>query len=256
MSKINIYQSVALVLLAVSLFACAAPKTGTNLNGSGAADEQAANVSSKKASGNQPNENAGLCANEYYPLAATKKRSYKVSGSAPAGYVLTQNENQGNSFSEQRDFASGEKVTSNWVCTEEGLRNAEFSSGVQFAGGNFKLDTLEGSGITIPKKWENGKQWTAEYKINMKLNAGGMSREMGGSVKLINEIVSMNDKITTPAGDFEAAKVISETIINLSKGQPTTMKMTNWYAPNVGLVKQEVKSPFGGTQTVEYTGEK
>jgi hypothetical protein len=139
---------------------------------------------------------------------------------------------------------------------EDGLRTAEYTNAANLSKANFKMETLESSGITIPKNWEVGKKWTAEYKISAKLNAGAASSGANGTIKIDNEIVSLDDKVTTPAGDFEAAKVVSNINMNLNITKPITMKMTNWYAPGVGLIKQTADSPFGKGVTVEYTGEK
>lgn len=221
--------------------------------------ENAATTENETASAVGENEATGLCVNEYYPIYTDKKREYKITGSNPATYILSQNKNEGNSFTEKRNFTTGAADTElliNWVCTEEGLRNAEYNSGANFSMGNFKMETVESSGVTVPKDWEIGKKWTNAYKVNAKLNIGKMSTGAKGTIMINNEIASLDDKVTTADGEFEAAKVISDVNMNLS-GRTTKMKMTNWYAPNVGLVKQEVESPFSKSAIgVEYVGEK
>ena len=256
MSKNRKYQFITLIF-SLMFAACSGLNTETSsTETNNAAGKQTENVNGKTISDKTANVEPGICENEYYPVDTQAKREYKISGSAPGDYVLTQNKNEGNSFTEKRAFGAGTDVTINWQCTDEGLRNAEFNNGANFSGGNFKMETLESSGITIPKVWETGKKWTAEYKVSAKLNAGKVSSGANGTIKIDSEITSLDDKITTPAGDFEAAKVVSDMNMNLNTGRPVKMTMTNWYARDVGLVKQEVKSPFGGGQTVEYTGEK
>jgi hypothetical protein len=124
---------------------------------------------------------------------------------------------------------------------------------------NFKMDTLESSGITLPKEWEMGKKWSANYKVSAKINVRGFSGGADGTVEVNNEIVSMNEKISVPGGDFETAKVDSEIQIDLNmKGRKIPspkIKMSLWFSPKVGLVKQESTSQFG-KETVEYAGEK
>jgi hypothetical protein len=201
-------------------------------------------------------ENTGVCANEYYPVTTEKDLAYKVTGATPASYVLTRKKTAADSFTETRNFSSGINVKTNWVCTEDGLRNVEYNSGMNFSSGNFKMETLESSGMTLPKTWEAGKKWTTEYKIKGKLKAGPVNADTSGTVLIENEITSLGEKVKTPAGEFETAKVVSTINLNLSVGGSVKVATTNWYAPGVGLVKQEAKSPFGGKETIEYTGEK
>lgn len=258
MYKSKIYKFILLFFFSISLASCAFLNTETNSNATAgnAANEQSKNADNKTISSDKSNETSGLCENEYYPIDTAKSREYKISGGAPANYVLMQNKPNENSFTEKRKYESEMDLTVNWICTEEGLRTAEYNNTANLSKANFKMETLESSGITLPKTWEVGKKWTAEYKISAKLNAGAASGGANGTVKINNEIVSLDDKITTAAGDFTAAKVVSDLKMNLNISKPITMKMTNWYAPNVGLIKQTVDSPFGKDVTVEYTGEK
>ena len=260
MSKIKIYQFVLLFVCSILFSACTGLNTGTssdskaeNINTT--ANTQTANTGEKVAD-NKPKANMGLCENEYYPIDTEIKREYKSSAGQAGNLVVTQIKNEGNTFSEKRVTDGGTTLTLNWVCTEDGLRHAEYNSGADFSGGKFKMETLESSGVTIPKVWEVGKKWSAEYKVNANINVGKMSKGAGGTIKVNNELVALDDKVTTPAGEFEAAKVVSDVIINLNVGKPATTKMTNWYAPNVGLVKQVLDSPFGSGITMEYVGVK
>jgi hypothetical protein len=249
---------ILLVIFSMIFSACSnlSPRADSDSNADNVANRQSENTGNETSSADKKNEDRGLCANKYYPVETVKGREYKISSSTPARYVLTQNKREEDSFTENRKFDSGTEMTTNWSCTEEGLRNVEYNSSADFSNGNFKMETLESSGITLPKTWEVGRKWTTTYKINAKLNAGPASGGAAGTVKIDNEIASLDDKVTTPAGDFEAAKVVSTININLNIGKPMNIRMINWYAPDVGLIKQEVKSPFGPQQNVEYTGEK
>ncbi len=205
------------------------------------------------------NNDEGICSNEYYPVNTDSKREYKISGTSNATYVLSQNKNEGNSFTEKRSFASDMVVTNNWQCTDEGLRNADFNNGITASNMDATMETLESSGVTLPKVWETGKKWTTEYKISVKINVRGISAGADGNATVSNEIGAIDEKIKVPGGEFSTARIDSEVRLNLSmKGKklPTeTMIMSIWYAPQIGLVKQEAKSSFG-KDTIEFTGEK
>ena len=264
MFKFSMFLLLSALVISISFSACDMAKTETSSDSSenNSVSEKPAdteNAKNETASAAGTNEATGLCVNDYYPIYTDKKREYKITGNNPATYILSQNKNEGNSFTEKRNFTAGAADTElliNWICTDEGLRNAQYNSGANFSMGNFKMETLESSGVTIPKVWEVGKKWTSEYKVNAKLNVGKMSTGAKGKISINNEITSLNDKIKTANGEFEAAKVVSEVNINLS-GRNTQMKMTNWYAPSVGVVKQDVDSPFGKSAVgVEYVGDK
>lgn len=258
MLKSKCYQSFALIFISVLFFACsgATDKTSSDPETSVKTVNQTESVGSETASGDQSDKVSGICANKYYPIDAAKQRKYVDAKNSSTNYVLTQIKNDDDTFIEKRDFGAGTETINNWLCTDEGLRNAEFNNGANFSQGNFRMETLESSGVSIPKEWEVGKKWTTAYKISAKLKAGAASGSANGTVKIDNEIVSLDDKIKTPAGEFEAAKVVSNINMNLNVGKPVNMKMTNWYAPNVGIVKQELDSPFGSGMTTEYAGEK
>jgi hypothetical protein len=46
------------------------------------------------------------------------------------------------------------------------------------------METIESSGITLPKQWEVGKKWNSEYKVDAKLNAGPASGGAKGTIKI------------------------------------------------------------------------
>jgi hypothetical protein len=259
MFKIKQIQLTGLIIFLVIFSACTYFQSETAVEPENVAKPQTAaapDTADQTATDEPAAADAGLCENKYYPLQADSGRAYQITGGAPASYVLTQDRSGEDSFGETRQFASGTSVKTNWVCTAEGLRSVEYNSGVDFSSGNFKMETLESSGLTLPKTWETGKKWKAEYKISGKLKAGPVNTGVTGTVTVDNEIAALDDTVTTAAGEFKAAKVVSTINLKLSVGPPTKVTTTNWYAPDIGLVKQETASPFGGKQNVEYTGTK
>ena len=198
----------------------------------------------------------GNCANEYYPISG-EADNYKVTGAAPGSYTLSQKLNDPNSFSETRVFDSGVNVTTNWICDPEGLRNAQYGNNISVENANFNMETIESTGLTIPRELSVGKAWDASYKVRVKGTAGNMPIGSDGNVVVKNKVVSLNDRVTAGGKEYEAAKVDTEITINLTMGGQKvpgmTIKGTNWFAKGVGLVKQEVRSPYG-VQGVELTG--
>ena len=200
-------------------------------------------------------EDVSDCANPYYPLDTETEREYKISGTAPTTYVLKQKMRGGNGFTETRDFGSGLEVVSSWSCTDEGLRNADYNNAISGSNVNAKMKTIESSGVTLPKNWEVGKKWRADYKIRAEI----LGKTVAGTVTVDNEIITLDDNVAVQGGDYVAARIDSVINMKLSlkamKIPGSKVVMSNWYAPKVGLIKQEVKSGLAKS-SVEYAGEK
>lgn len=244
------------ILLALVLAGCSLNPDSDPSSSETSADEMGNLSDDPKSSDNNETgeKSAGICANPYYPIHTAVSKEFKVTGSAPASYVLSHIERDNDSFTEKREFGSGLEVVSNWSCSEEGIRNADYSNTISNSQLKMKMETIESSGITLPKVWNKGEKWTTEYKV--RVNAA--SQTANGTVTVTNEIVSMDDNVQVQAGDFVTARVDSVLTMNISMGKTKIpspeFKMTNWYAPKVGLVKQETKGGFGTTK-VEYVGE-
>lgn len=205
------------------------------------------------------NTDSKPCSNPYYPVNHESEHTYKISGGTQTTYVLNQSPKGNNAFTESRNFDSGTKLVINWKCTPEGLRHAEFINSISMPKGMGEMETLQSSGITLPKVWEKGKKFSSEYKIRTNLKVANISASAKGTVTIESEIIELEDNVSVQGGDYVAARIDSVIKINISmKGRkiPTgDIKMSNWYAPKIGLIKQKTKTRFG-SPTVEYTGEK
>ncbi len=204
-------------------------------------------------------ETAGACFNEYYPIDTAASKEYTITGSAPSKYALTQSTNDEGTFTENRRFGGGMEMTSTWICTAEGLRNAEYNNLGTTDNASFAMETIKAEGVTFPRVWNLGHEWTTTYEVSANIAAGPVKAAASGTVEIVNEIVALDQKVTVPGGTFNTAKVDSEIRMNLTmRGQKVPsqpIRMTAWYAPQIGLVRQEVKSGFGN-QTVEYAATK
>ena len=85
--------------------------TGSSNTPEAPANPGPANTDSNPADPASKTASLGNCANDYYPIASGT--DYKVTGTAPGSYTLTQKLNDPNSFSETRVFDSGVNVTTN-----------------------------------------------------------------------------------------------------------------------------------------------
>ncbi len=200
-----------------------------------------------------------LCANDFYPINTSLARNYRITGTAPAAYTLTQENATPEGFVEVRSFGNGLTVRNNWICTEDGLRNAEYTNAMTMKDAQFEMETLKSSGVTIPKEWSVGSEWKTEYDIVAKIAAGPVNASAEGKVLLTNKLEAVDDVVTIDGKDYTAAKIETTIEIDISmKGQrmnSAKVNATNWFAKDIGIVKQITKGSLG-SQTVEFIGSK
>ncbi|MEZ5344008.1 MAG: hypothetical protein R2681_00500 [Pyrinomonadaceae bacterium] len=255
-SNIRLISTIFFLFLVLTLTGCPT-STAPEPSSSDLAENRSTDLGNEvKPTADDPeNGSGGLCDNPYYPLNTGISKEFKITGSAPGSYVVSQSKGDGDSFTEKRKFDSGIEVVSNWSCSEQGIRNADYNNTISNSQLKMNMETIESSGITLPKVWKQGEKWTTTY--NVRINVA--SQSANGTVTLENEIVSLDDNVQVQAGDYVAARVDSVLKMNISMGKMKVpspeFKMTNWYAPKVGLVKQETKGGFGTTK-LEYVGEK
>ncbi len=199
---------------------------------------------------------AAICANPYYPISPTLKREYRSTYS-DARLNTTYTESFTNitpdSFTFNNSFSNGSSMTNGFKCTPEGLAALEFAQ-LSTPNNTVKIQTLSASGVTVPTpdKWAKGYKWTSSYEVAAKLPTG----DAKGHINVANEIVG-EETVVVPAGTFTAFKVESniaqKMMASLGEGKPLslpiegTIKVTNWYAKDVGMVKTFVE----GLSTVE-----
>ncbi len=257
--KLPIKKISIVIVVTLVFFGCEMGNQTSNPEGAANSDNVRQKIDSQPEGKEKPDavalNSAGACGNQYYPIDSKTEREFNVNGAAPAKYVLKQALKDGGGFTETRKFASGTEIVSNWSCNQDGLRNADYNNVISAPIVKVKMTTLESYGITIPNIWEKGKKWTTNYKIEVDM----LGRRIGGTVTIDNEIVKMDDNISVQADDYVAARVDSVIDIKLAmKGAKTPgskIAFSNWYARDVGLVKQEVKMGKAIT-SVEYAGEK
>lgn len=248
----------SLVLITSILTGCIGQETSNSSPTAANATADNASVTTEGSETNGSKENiSGACSNEYYPITASEKRDYKVSGVESHNYTLTQKDITAEGFKEDRDFSNGIVITNNWICTEDGLRTAEFTNQGMSKDMKFEMETLKSEGVTIPKTLETGKEWNASYDVKVKLNAAGLSTAADGDVKVTNKVAAIDEPLSIDGKEYKTAKIDSDIKIvvtmNGRRTEAATVKVTNWYAKDIGLVKQVTAGALG-KQTVEYSG--
>lgn len=257
-----------LVMLAAFAFGCGMPgitsentsNTETNANSNRTATT--ANNANNEPAAEPANETStsrvtGACANEYYPVDPSIVKNFDVSGAESEDYSLTQKDVTEAGFKEERKFTNGTVVINNWTCEEDGLKGAEFTNQASFSKGNFEMETVKSTGVTIPRTMVEGKEWTSVYDVKVRMAAMKMNINADGKVNIQHKVAAVDEPVTVDGKEYKAARIDSRMKITVSVGGRTTetgdIKASNWYVKDVGMVKQSTSGTFGDT-TVEYTG--
>ncbi|HUF03317.1 MAG TPA: hypothetical protein VMM38_04000 [Aridibacter sp.] len=259
-------RSALIRFLALALIAAAATLSGCGLLGG---DNTAQNTGTAEvpngSTESTPEEtvaqtSSNPCRNPYYLVDPGKVRKYKVDSQLPDGdseYSLKQKIIDDKTFAEIRSYPSGLTVSVNWICTDEGLRAAEYVNELQMQAAQFQMETLESSGVSIPNEWGPGKEWSSVYKVKANLDAGPVKAAADGTVTLDHTLAAEGESVTVPGGTFKTDRV--DTVIRLNlrmRGAAIPAKEVRtsvWFSPEVGLVKQRVYGDFGEEQ-VEFVG--
>lgn len=207
--------------------------------------------------------NTGLCANKYFPVSDQAKWRYKVTSTKGSGeYTYTIGYQSGaGKFEQIQDIIRGSaaELKIDWLCLPEGLRTAKYGQLTGNPGIGMNLDSKGASGITLPKDtdWQTGKKWTSEYVLSGTFEMKPIKGNVTGKAVLNHEILAMEEKVRVAAGEYAAAKV--KTVVSMQasfnnrKLPAESIVMMNWYAPHVGLIKQDVTGTMG-KMTMDYLG--
>ena len=114
----------------------------------------------------------------------------------------------------------------------------------------FKDVSADGKGVYLeyPSSLKEGQTLPdASFDMDVKMESGVAASV---SMDITNRKVEGKEKITTPAGNWEAYKITfhNKTIINMGIPIPMNMQMTEWFVPDFGVVKTESK--WGTTELV------
>lgn len=245
------------LFLLASLFSGCTPTEQSNTAPQNDDNRAAANTTAEATEAAKEDVASGPCFNEYYPISDTVKRAYKATGTAPRTYQLAQKEITDSGFAEDRTYDSGLVITNNWICTDEGLRAAEFMNQGMSKEMKFEMETVKGEGVTIPATMEAGKEWNAKYILKVKVNAGNIAVAADGEVTVTNKVAAIDETVTVSDKEYKAARIDSDIKIVVSiKGRTTEaakVKASNWYAKGIGMVKQTTDGP--SKETIEFVGE-
>ena len=219
------------------------------------------------------------CDNPYMPLASGDQIEYKTtSASHKSSYVMKVIEAKPGFAKIEYDMNMPSKVVmqQNIFCKDGNISTDTYMDFFSSAGSlQMKADTKEVSGELMPKDIKVGSTWTNKYIISYHYGGLNLPKEFEGyemAITTTNKVLS-EEKVTVPAGSYQALKVestntadISMPNINLQIPEAarsrmqgtdlskllnqkaitsTSVTMYEWWVKNIGLVK--IASASGGT---------
>lgn len=211
-----------------------------------------------------PAATASACDLPYFPVREGLERKYRTEhkggGFPTTEYAETYVNVSADSFTQRMTFPELTMETG-WKCTSEGILSLEFASfNFSQRSAGFKFEVVEREGVTYPSKerWRAGESWSSRYVVRAQPTAGPGGAVLGegrGTVEVSSRVVG-DEKVTVPAGAFDALKVETTISMNLnvqaggaSMPFKTSIKNETWFAEGTGLVKSTASGDMGTATT-------
>jgi hypothetical protein len=149
-------------------------------------------------------------------------------------------------FSVELALASGATFVIEWSCSDGDLTHLTPTASLSLSGGSATGSTTTHSGVTLPADLDTSLTWreSGEWSVA----AGGTTTV--GSYTSDNTAVGL-ETVTVPFGTVEAMRVDSHLEGTLSSEPVSPCEITQWWAKDIGLVKQETSCPVGGQMMSE-----
>lgn len=131
--------------------------------------------------------------------------------------------------------------------------NPENKAVMQQATENVEMGFSDGF-MSFPKNMYPGQKLD-DAVFTMKTNSGGMGMDVTSS--LTARKVEAKEKITTPAGTFEAIKVVGNRkttmkLLGKERNMGKPVREIVWISPAIGTVKQETYSENGKLESMSH----
>jgi hypothetical protein len=186
----------------------------------------------------------GGCENPYYPMRPGSSITYRISGSgSDSQYEAKFLDASGDMNRVQYIFTvDGESLTVNQDFTCEGgvLSARGYADFTSILGGlDLRYETESVEGDFLPSDLRVGSEWETTYRTIVRTDNPQFKALMDGKrqvLRMKNKIVG-SERITVPAGTFEALKMQSEATMESEVGFNTAFTNESWLVRDIGLVK-------------------
>jgi len=201
---------------------------------------------------------SGVCDNPLMPVRLGASWTYSNTGS-PSGdfsYTDTITDVRADGFTLTMRFDGGSR-TQEWSCEPNGLKALQPgggpTAGVTTNDMTAEFQSLEASGVSIPKTVTPGMQWEHFLKMEGTTAMPGDSDAKSAGTFAASMQEAGRETVTVPAGTFEAVKfqyVSTVMIVAEFQGLQIPFEFSesgfSWFVPGVGYVKSIGNSNAGG----------
>jgi hypothetical protein len=233
----------ALVLLGAGCGGSSAPTT----TGTGAAAPAAQ-------TGSNLLGRTSACAHPYYPLRDGYSITYanRFQGGT-SGYTMSVSDVTANQAKLTVEYQGGTRSEQTYVCNNGAIQASgyvDFAAGMTGASASAQTRSVEGE--LLPRDLRVGSSWNTRFVISMNMGGvPGMGGDLNGTVS-IRRTAEAQERVTVPAGTFQAIRVKSETdfrfdpVAGAAPEAFPPLVSYEWWVEGKGLVK----TTMGGDQSI------
>lgn len=191
----------------------------------------------------------------YYPVVEGASWNYQLSDASGSNSTFTRTITavREDGFDEQDVFSVGTTRQGSWACQNGNLTalTPTFGASVSATDMQFNFTIESNSGISFPANPQPGQGWSQNIVYSTTQNLNNLNMEARVTAQIDCQAIGM-EKVSTPAGEFDALRVDCSTRMDVSmSGSPAITISDNssaWYAQGIGMVKSSSVSNMGNTE--------
>lgn len=205
-------------------------------------------------SASNPSAPTSACAHPYYPLRDGYSISYanRYQGGTSA-YTMSVSDVTANQAKLTVEYQGGTRSEQIYRCNNGAVQAAgyvDFAAGMTGASASAQTRSVEGE--LLPRDLRVGSSWNTRFVISMNMGGvGGLGGDLNGTVS-IRRTAEAQERVTVPAGTFQAIRVKSETdfrfdpVAGAAPEAFPPLISYEWWVEGKGLVK----TTMGGDQSI------
>ena len=190
----------------------------------------------------------GECSNDYFPAdeGSTWEYTSELGGAGAQERTLTITSTSEDGFTVAIGLAGGATFVIEWSCGNGDLTQLTPTASLYVSGGSSTVTNINHSGVTLPADLDAKPSW----KESGEWSAGSGGTTITGGYSSSNTAVG-TEVVTVPLGTFEAMRVEATAEGTLNGEATPPCQITQWWAKDTGLVRQETTCPVGGQSMME-----
>ncbi len=209
---------------------------------------------------------AAGCSHPYYPLrqgySVTFKDTFPSFRGSPGEdhYTVRVTESSADGAKVVTHFdTSGIEVSQQLRCHNGAVAATSYvdMSSARSGSQSFQAETRSVDGDYLPADLRVGSEWDTRFAIVLHpqgATASALGRDIEATVTMHHKVAG-EERVTVPAGSYQALKVVSQTSVDMrggiAAGAMPTFTTTEWWVRDVGLVKGTTSFGSGIAATTE-----